>query len=353
MHQLRKLEFELPYAVCKNRCLFCSNYGGIPVASPICEAVCQKIVDDFAGCGGETLVITGGEPLECPFFFQIMEYARNKGLNLHLYTSGYLVRDLIIASKIASYVNQAYITILGSETVHDFLTNNVGSYELSISAISLLSKENVDVGINFIPMRPNWKEWKTVLENIDKAGANEFRITEFMPQGRGWNNRAFLELNLHQYREMLEDMAMHLPQIFESTNVRLNTEGICFGFLVDASVFPSPKCSAGKWGLTITPEGYIIPCLGCRTKPGLRIPDTKYILGKYTSTEENVLETVWNESVVLQQFRNLKLGSIRGTCRECVELKKCGGGCPIRREIETGNIEIGPDYKCIMNPARC
>lgn len=349
MHALRKLEFELPYAVCRNRCLFCSNYGGVPVDKPISQMICEKIVDDFVECGGETLVITGGEPLECPFLFQIMQHAKSKGLNLNLYTSGYLIKDIADASTIASFVNRVYITILGSEGVHDFLTNNMGSYRLSMNAINLLSEENVSVGINFIPMKPNWKEWRNVLTNINEAGADEFRITEFMPQGRGWENRRMLELNSHEYRKMLKDMAINLPQILESTGVKLNTEGICFGFLIDDSLFPSPTCSAGKWGLTVTPEGYVIPCLGCRTKPGLRMPDKKYILGKYALEKENILQRVWNESAILQRFRELKYENIRGTCKECTEFKKCGGGCPIRREIKTGDIEIGPDYKCIIS----
>jgi len=183
---LRKLEFEIPYAVCKNKCLFCSNYGGIPVEPPISKEVCHKIIDDFVECGGETLVITGGEPLECPFVFELMKHAKNSRLSLILYTSGYLIKDTGMASKIASLVDKVYITILGAEERHDFLAGRKGSYKFSVNAINLLSKENAYVGVNFIPMKPNWRDWKTVFKNIANAGAREFRITEFMPQGRGW-----------------------------------------------------------------------------------------------------------------------------------------------------------------------
>jgi radical SAM protein with 4Fe4S-binding SPASM domain len=113
-------------------------------------------------------------------------------------------------------------------------------------------------------------------------------------------------------------------------------------------MFPPPVCSAGKSGLTITPEGYMIPCLGCRTKPGSRTPDAKYILGRYRLEPPDFLRHVWNTSPVLKMFRDLTPDKLKGDCKHCTELTRCKGGCPIRREIQTGDVATGPDYKCIM-----
>jgi radical SAM protein with 4Fe4S-binding SPASM domain len=85
-----------------------------------------------------------------------------------------------------------------------------------------------------------------------------------------------------------------------------------------------------------------------RTKPGLKAPDGKYILGKYSLKPYNIIKRVWDTSEILDQFRKLSITDIGGLCEECKELERCKGGCPIRREIETGNILIGPDFKCIL-----
>jgi radical SAM protein with 4Fe4S-binding SPASM domain len=345
----KKLEFELPFAVCKNKCMFCSNYGGTPVESPITREVSFKIISDFEEVGGETLVVTGGEPLECPFYLDLIKYAKSKGLRVYVYTAGYLVNEKIAKDFSSADVNRVYVTVLGSKKTHDWITQVSGSYECSIRAIKLLINEGIYVGINFIPMKLNWQEWKYTFQTVAELGVNEFRITELMPQGRAWDNRRLLELNLSEYSQLLTEMSEQLPSLLAIySRTKLNTEGVCFGFLINDDLFPLPTCSAGKTGLTITPEGYVIPCLGCRTKPGLRVPDKKYILAKYSLLPYNLIERIWHESEVLREFKEMDYEKIEGVCKGCKELKRCKGGCPIRREIETGSIYVGPDYKCIL-----
>lgn len=344
----KKLEFELPFGKCKYKCKFCSNYGGETVAPPLTKEETFKVVGDFIEIGGDTLVVTGGEPLECPFCWELIRYAKNNGLKVYVYSAGYLVNKEVAKGFRSMDVDRVYVTILGSEEIHDEITEVSGSYKLSITAIDIFVKEGLYIGINFIPMKPNWRKWKHVFQTVAELGVNEFRITELMPQGRAWDNRDLLELNSFEYSQMLGDMSEQLPQLLTVSQVKIVSEGICFGFLINDQLFPLPTCSAGKTGLTITPEGFIIPCLGCRTKPGLRTPDKKYILAKYSLVPFNLMKKVWYDSEILQEFRELTPKDIGGLCKECKELKKCKGGCPIRREIETGNIKIGPDFRCIL-----
>jgi radical SAM protein with 4Fe4S-binding SPASM domain len=344
----KKLEFELPFGKCKNKCKFCSNYGGETVAPPLTQEEAFKVVSDFIEIGGDTLVVTGGEPLECPFCWELIRYSKNEGLRVYVYSAGYLVNKEVAKRFRSMGIDRIYVTILGSEEIHDWITEVSGSYKLSITAIDIFVREELYTGINFIPMKPNWHKWKHVFQTVAELGVNEFRITELMPQGRAWDNRDLLELNLSQYSEMLGNMSEQLPPLLTTSQVKIVSEGICFGFLINDQLFPLPTCSAGKTGLTITPEGFMIPCLGCRTKLGSRTPDKKYILAKYSLVPFNMMRKIWYESEILQDFRELSIEDIGGLCKECKELKKCRGGCPIRREIETGNIKIGPDFKCIL-----
>jgi MoaA/NifB/PqqE/SkfB family radical SAM enzyme len=209
------------------------------------------------------LVITGGEPLECPFCWELIRYAKGNGLKVYVYSAGYRVNKGVAEGFSSMGVDRVYVTILGLEETHDWITEVSESYELSIMAIDIFVKEGLYTGINFIPMKPNWREWKHVFQTVATLGVIEFRITELMPQGRAWDNRDLLELNLSEYSEMLGDMSEQLPSLLRTSRVKIVSEGICFGFLINDQLFPLPTCSAGKTGLTITPEGFIIPCLGC------------------------------------------------------------------------------------------
>lgn len=76
----KKLEFELPFGKCKYKCKFCSNYGGETVVPPLTKEKAFKVVDDFIEIGGDTLVVISGESLECPFCWELIRYAKTKGL---------------------------------------------------------------------------------------------------------------------------------------------------------------------------------------------------------------------------------------------------------------------------------
>lgn len=349
---LKKLELELPQAKCRNRCKFCSNYGGQTVDEPLTREETFRIVDDLADIGGELLVFSGGEPLECPFVYELIEHAKKKHLQVYLYTSGYKLGEKNVRKLRSAGVDRLYVTIHGAETTHDLVADLNGSYRASVSGVERAAKEGICVGINFIPMKVNWKEWRRVFETTTRLGVREFRFIEFMPQGRGWDNRSILELSSEEYHELLLELSRDLPRIVQSTSIEVSTAGVNFGFLIDDDLFPLPTCSAGKSGLTITPEGYIIPCLGCRTKPGSKKPDPKYILARYTLQPGNFLRQVWLTSTVLKMFKELTAKALEGDCKHCTELTRCKGGCPIRREIQTGDLKTGPDYRCIIGLLR-
>ncbi len=233
----KKLEFELPFGKCKNKCKFCSNYGGETVASPLTKEESFKVISDFIDIGGETLVVTGGEPLECPFFWELIRYAKNEGLKLYVYSAGYLVNKEVAEKFCSIGVDRVYVTILGPKEIHEWITEVSGSYKLSVMAIDMFIREGLYVGINFIPMKPNWREWKHVFQMTADLGIREFRITELMPQGRAWDNRALLELNLSEYSEMLYEMSEQLPLLLAMSRVKIVSEGICFGFLINDRLF--------------------------------------------------------------------------------------------------------------------
>ena len=149
----------------------------------------------------------------------------------------------------------------------------------------------------------------------------------------------------------LEELANELPDLIQSMNTEVFSGGN-FAFLMDDESFPLPTCSAGISGLTITPEGYIIPCLGCRTEPGSMKPAEEYVLGRYRLGSGNFLGNVWRTSPVLRRFRELAPEKLRGDCAHCREITKCKGGCPIRRRIQSGDIITGPDCRCIIKLVR-
>jgi len=90
-----------------------------------------NILDQIAEAGCLWLLITGGEPLLRPDFFEVYTYAKKKGFIITLFTNGTL-----ITPEIADYLVQwppfkVEITLYGvtSET-HESVTGIPGSFKL-------------------------------------------------------------------------------------------------------------------------------------------------------------------------------------------------------------------------------
>ena len=108
------------------------------------------LIDELVASGTYRLGIFGGEPLVRNDIYEIVAYAKKRGLVVHLYTNGNLVRDKIDAIKI---LDGLFISLDGPEEIHDQLRGK-GNYRRVIEAvetarryvpvylITVLSKQN-------------------------------------------------------------------------------------------------------------------------------------------------------------------------------------------------------------------
>ena len=85
---------------CNLHCAFC-DITNINEEMSLGDA--QKVIDNISKLKATLLVITGGEPFLHPQLFDIVKYAKNKGLKVCITTNGTLIDDnfeQIVDSKV-------------------------------------------------------------------------------------------------------------------------------------------------------------------------------------------------------------------------------------------------------------
>lgn len=319
---------------CPMQCIHCSNDNTLQERLEFNEII--SVVSDFKDLGGQILEISGGEPLEHTDILKIIRYAKTKGLEVRIYTSGLVSQDsrfVSITDKLAndlieSHLDKIIFNIEGSISItHELITGLKGSYNKAVESISTAISAGLWVGIHFVPTRLNFREIEQAFEISRDLGVSEFAILRFVPQGRGLKNRKILELSYQEYQELFN----RLNKIKTQLNIRIGHPLNCF---IDGS--ERSECIAGKSICLIKPNGDITPC------PAFKY-NVDYVAGNIRKT---TLIDIWSNSEILQKLRKFEYENLIG-CKNCTFLSKCKGGCTAQRILKWGDLYRGNDPSCL------
>lgn len=133
-----------------------------------------SIIQQFVQLGGNSLSIYGGEPLLSPFVFEIIKFAKNKGLKTSITTNGLLLLDLETCKKlIETDVDQIIISVMGVGEVYNIMHG--GNYfNVFIEAIKQLINTDAlivnKLSFHMTIQRGNYNQLPEVVKLASKLG---------------------------------------------------------------------------------------------------------------------------------------------------------------------------------------
>ena len=297
--KLKDLCFEI-IQKCPNECVFCSSDANFSRTLKIDFNDFKRVIDDFHNRFGiGEISISGGEPFLHPELFKMIEYCKSLGIRTILFTSGvkkndslnyddmnYLIneRDNMIKkvnsddNRVINSINKYYDNFIHPGVFSDIskeefkklkdlgldgivfdlqaydgdIDNYLMGRSESIRCCELKSLYNasvvgLNVDIHFVPMKPNYKEIKDILETIEILKIPNISILRFVPQGRGLVNIDNLLLSNEEMNEF--DRLLDEGKINYSGNVRISN-----------SFDGLHECNAGIGKADIRYDGVILPC---------------------------------------------------------------------------------------------
>lgn len=300
---LKDLCFEV-IQTCPNRCKFCSSNSSKDKKTIIELEQFKKTLMHFINQGGiEEISISGGEPFLHPDLFEMIRFCKEQKIRTVIFTSG-IKRALEVPEEVIQHIKnkceQDLKEIEEHEPWNDRLKRNVKAYydrcmaprefeALSIQECEKLKQLGVDkivfdwqaldeeidnelmgrkglltclmsslirarqsglnVDVHFIPMKPNYRQFPDIIECLEIAKIKNISVLNFVPQGRGRNNKAELMLNKEELEEFSEILKKQ-KEIY-SGNIRI-------GIPLNGKI--SHLCTAGTEKLDIKYDGTILPC---------------------------------------------------------------------------------------------
>ena len=340
-----RLVFWETTGACNLRCVHCRReWDDAPPNELSTNEVKHHIIDAIVDARwGSILVFSGGEPLMRPDLFELLEYARARGVISALATNATLV-DPTLAKRLADLgVSRVSVSLDGPDApTHDAFRGLPGSFDQAVAGIGALRDAGIDVQINVTFTKKNRDDAVAMIDLVQKLDACAIHVFLLVPVGCGVDLPEDIRLEPDEVEKLLtlfdaeaterdlEIRATCAPQAQRIRRQRARArerKGLPVGRGLAAS---SKGCLAGGGILFIDAIGKVFPC--------------GYLPLSVGDIREQPLPEILQESKLLASLRDAKL--LEGRCQGC-EFDAVCGGCRARSYGTTGGL-FGEEPSCPM-----
>lgn len=312
--QLHSLFIEMT-GMCNEHCRHCgSSCGDFEVKNLLSGDEIREVLDTVAedfDISKLQLAVTGGEPLLRPDFFEIMEYAKNKGFRWGMTSNGILITPEVASKLRKAGMGTISISLDGLEQSHDWFRQVEGSYKKTVEGIKNLINEGgfKHVQITSVIHKKNIDELPLMYETFRQIGVRSWRVINIEPIGRAKLMPELL-LSSDEYKRMFDfiEMMRYKDKNFEVTygcshylGVERERESRPWYFL----------CNAGVYTASIMYNGDVGACLDIERRP-------ETIQGNIRNRR---FSDIWNNEFMIFRTDYRRCGE----CKNCKEYKFCAG----------------------------
>ena len=273
---------------CNLSCKHC--YVDVPPDNEITTTEIKDIIDQLTEAGCMYLMLTGGEVLTRPDFFDITFYAEKIGVKVNILTNGTLITPEIAGEMQKLRPDFVVVSLYGSTAKsHDSVTRTPGSLEATIQGVKLLNRVDVTVILQTLLMDSNYHEADSMKTLAAELGVPLRIRHELIPARSGL-------LTPYQYQLEPEQACRHIGRFWENNGTVPSKN--------------SELCMAGKGMCSISPAGDVFPCLIMPMVVG--------------NLRQNSFKDIWKDNPCheLIHLRSLKWQDL-SECSECTLSKYC------------------------------
>ena len=313
---------------CELNCQFC--YGKDRIDGEMStEEVKKHVIDNIVNSKAKWLGFTGGDPLLRDDIFELMSYAKERGLNVLLSTNGALLNKERIARLKAIGVTRLGIGISGLKDVYKKVMGG-GEFESIDTVLRLLVSEGFEVSLRSVPTRQNISTFLDLVDYAHELGVYKFCRYNMIYSGKAnrsmdisdkYKNR--LTMDLVDKQKQYPDLKIWLMER-PFDNVLLSR----FGYGDAIKRIGTGKCGATKELINVAPNGDVYPCP--------YFFDSMQPIGNLKV--DNISDLAMSDARICSEQ------NITGICGECEHIDICNG-CRYHA-LKFGNNICGGDPFC-------
>lgn len=186
---------------CDLRCLHCCEEAGAVFPDRMSKEQMLEACRQFVEAQIPYVALSGGEPLQCPEFWDVCEYLRAHEVNVKVETNGEMI-DAEVATRLGGLnLRSVQISLDGATPqAHEALRKH-GNHAKVLAACKSLREHGANVEIVFVPTKFNIHEAGQVVDMAAELGAYGFYTGKLMRIGRAAKNWEALNASEEQYEQ--------------------------------------------------------------------------------------------------------------------------------------------------------
>ena len=171
---------------CNQRCVHCySDSMAMQYPGELNWEQMQAVVEDLAGYKIPSLLLSGGEPLIHPRFFDLVDLATEHGLKLTISTNGTLITPEKAALLKAANVAYVGISLDGIGEIHDQFRGKAGAFDSAVRGFRNCHQVGQKTGLRLTLTRHNVENIERILDFIEEKEIQRVCFYHLVPAGRG------------------------------------------------------------------------------------------------------------------------------------------------------------------------
>jgi radical SAM protein with 4Fe4S-binding SPASM domain len=171
---------------CNLRCVHCySDSNALNYPGELTWPEMEAVIDDLAAYQVPSLLLSGGEPLIHPRFFDIVEKATAGGLKLTISTNGTLITPEKAALLKAANVAYVGISLDGIGKIHDEFRRKEGAFDGAVRGFRNCHDVGQKTGLRLTLTRHNVQNIEQILDFIEEKEIQRVCFYHLVPAGRG------------------------------------------------------------------------------------------------------------------------------------------------------------------------
>lgn len=328
---------------CNLKCIHCySDSDAREYPGELTWDQCTGVLDDLAQFGVPGVLLSGGEPLIHPRFFDLAACARGKGLRLTLSTNGTLIdRDAAQRLKDTGF---AYVGISldGIGATHDHFRGRQGAFEKTVAAFRHCKAVGQKVGLRLTLSTHNIADLDRILDFIEAEDIDRVCFYHLVYSGRGSN---VVDVTHEQTRAAVDKIIDRTARWAAAGRPRevLTVDQPADGAYLYLRLREENPARAGevldllRWnggGAHGSGTG-----IGNIDTQGNVHPDQFWQTLTLGNVKQRPFSEIWRDTSneTLAALRN-RTGRLEGKCAGCRFLDVCGGGFRVRAVQVHGNL---------------
>ncbi|MFR4162830.1 MAG: radical SAM protein [Paraclostridium sordellii] len=284
------------------------------------------------------IAFTGGDPLLHKSLFELIEYSRNKGIEVVIKGNPRLLKKEYITKLSELGIYSYNLSLDGLEKTHDLIRSN-GSFNSTIDAIKNLKSAGINVVIKYTVQKSNYGDLIPLMRLCSSLNVDAFDFARYCPDNsadikdiiNSNEYRMLLYNSLKEYQNMLRDNSSMQLLFRDHLWIPFFYELGLLDQHIDEKIYEQDDfvcgCSMGSNGITINYTGEIYPCQ--------KFSD--YSLGSiYDKSIDNILDSV--------KYNQLKKNEFYNECEGCKLINLCRGCPAINKSLV--NLSACSEYAC-------